>query len=362
MAKRKKTQATVRKEIDGIDTELVALLNRRAELAQMVGEIKREKGLPMYDPARQRLVLDKISKKSDGPFPKDALDRVWIEIMGACLSLEEPLRIGYLGPEGTFSHLAALHEFGHAMDMRPYVSIPDIFHAVAAEQLDHGMVPIENSTEGIVHYTMDMFLDSPLKICSELLLRVKLCLLSNGKLGKIKKVYSHPQPFRQCQRWLRENLPEAKWIEVSSTTKGAELAARSNEAASIGSEIAAEICGLKILAEGIEDDRDNMTRFFVIGRTHPGPSGNDKTSIMLTLRDKPGALVSVLQPLEKHRVNMSNIDVRPSHRRAFDYVFFIDLEGHIQDRKIRHALEEIGDHCVVLKVLGSYPKQRSATM
>lgn len=316
----------------------------------------------MFDPARQRQVLRRLRARNPGPFPTEQLERIWTEIMGACLSLEEPLRIGYLGPEASFSHLAALREFGHASDLRPLLSITDIFHAVEAGHLDHGVVPIENSTEGIVTYTMDMFLESPLQICSELMLRIRLSLLSRGRIGRIRKIYSHPQPFRQCHRWLRENLPEAKLVEVSSTAKGAELAARAPDAASIGSEVAAEKYGLRVIARGIEDDPDNTTRFLVIGRRHPGPTGRDKTSVMFTLRDRPGALVAALLPLQRRNINMSNIDVRPSHRRAFDYVFFIDVERHIADPPLAEALAEMNEHCVLLKVLGSYPKQDVETL
>ncbi|MBN1477934.1 prephenate dehydratase [Candidatus Sumerlaeota bacterium] len=360
-AARRPNIASLRREIDAIDTEVIELLNRRAVLAQRVGEAKSVRGQAMFDPARQRQILRRLAKRNPGPYPTLSLQRVWTEIMGACLSLEQPLRVGYLGPESSFSHLAAIHEFGHAMDLRPYVSISDIFHAVEKEHLDCGVVPIENSTEGIVHFTMDSFLDSPLKICSELLLRIRLSLLAKGTLGKIKRVYSHPQPFRQCHRWLRENLPQAKLVEVSSTAKGSELAARTSDAASIGSVVAAEKYGLKIIAEGIEDDADNTTRFLVISPMHPGPSGDDKTSIMFTLRDKPGALVSVLEPLDRKGINMTNIDVRPSRRRAFDYVFFIDLEGHIEERRVADAIEQMHDHCVMVKVLGSYPRQAVRT-
>lgn len=346
----------LRAKIDAVDTRLVALLNERAALAQRIGEIKRQRGEPAYDPARHRRVLRRVRAKSAGPFPPDQLERVYTEIMSASLILEEALRIGYLGPEASFSHLAAIHEFGHGVDLRPMTTIPDVFHAIETRALDLGVVPIENSSEGIVHFTMDRFLDSPLQICSELLLRIRLCLLGKVTMGKVKRVFSHPQPLRQCQRWLRENLSRARLVEVASTTMGAELAARSRDGAAIGSEVAAERYGLDILVRGIEDDADNTTRFLVIGRRHPGPSGADKTSIMFTLRDKPGALVSALLPFRRAGINMSNIDVRPSHRRAFDYVFFIDVEGHIDEPKVARAIEALRDHCVLVKVLGSYPR------
>ncbi len=313
----------------------------------------------MFDPARQRQILRALAAENPGPFPTEQLQRIWTEIMGACLSLERRPRVGHLGPEASFSHLAAIHEFGHAVDLQACVSIPDIFEAVEKGRLDHGVVPIENSTEGIVHYTMDMFLDSPLKICSEMQMRIRLSLLSKTTMARVKRVYSHPQPFRQCHRWLRDKLPKAKLVEVSSTTKGAELAAKAKDAASIGSELAAERHGLRVLARGIEDDSDNTTRFLVIGRSHPGPSGADKTSIMFTLRDRPGALVSALMPFQRVGVNMSNIDVRPSRRRAFDYAFFIDIEGHIEDPAVKSAVEELNDHCAFVKVLGSYPRQEA---
>ncbi len=346
----------LRREIDDVDTQLIALLNRRAALAQEIGVIKRERGEGAFDPARHRQVLRRIRQKNGGPFPTDQLERVWTEIMGASLLLEAPVRVGFLGPEASYSHLAAVHEFGHGVELRPMQTIPDVFSAVEAGHLEHGVVPIENSIEGIVHFTMDKFLESPLQICSEMLLRIRLNLIAKIAQNKVKRIFSHPQPLRQSQRWLRENLPSVKLIEVSSTTKGAEMAAKARDAACIGSEVAAERYGLNILARGIEDDPDNTTRFLVIGKKHPGPSGRDKTSIMFTLRDKPGALVGVLQPLEARGINMSNIDVRPSHRRAFDYVFFIDIEGHIDDPPVAAALPEMKEHCVLTKVLGSYPK------
>jgi chorismate mutase/prephenate dehydratase len=353
------SMASLRQAIDKIDADLMRLLNERASLSLKVADVKRGTGGPFLDQARVRQILRKIRNSNSGPFPTPSLEHIWAEILGASLSLQEPQRIGYLGPESSFSHLAALREFGHAMELRPFVSIPDIFRAVEGDHVDHGIVPIENSTEGIVTYTMDMFLESPLRICSELSLRIRLNLLSKGKMGQIKRVYSHMQPIRQCHRWLREHLPEAKLVEVSSTAKGAEMAARSRSSASIGSEVAAERYDLKVIARGIEDDTDNTTRFLVVSKSHPGPSGNDKTSIMFTLRDKPGALVDALRPLSAAGVNMSNIDVRPSHRRAFDYVFFIDLQGHIEEKKVRQAIEELTEHCVLVKVLGSYPKQEA---
>jgi chorismate mutase/prephenate dehydratase len=357
MAKRKQSLDDLRRAIDAIDGELIDLLNRRAALAQQIGALKRERGDAAFDPARHRQVLRRVRGRSRGPFPPDQLERVYAEIMSASLMLEAPLRIGYLGPEASFSHLAAIQEFGHGVEQRPLATIPDIFHAVESGSIDLGVVPIENSTEGIVHFTMDMFLESPLQICSELQLRVRLCLLAKGPLARVRRVYSHPQPLRQAQRWLRENLPQAQVVEVASTTRGAEMAARGRGAASVGSEIAAEKYGLAVLARGIEDDVDNTTRFLIVGRHHPGPSGADKTSIMFTLRDKPGALVEALLPFRRAGINMSNIDVRPSHRRAFDYAFFIDVEGHIDDPKVAHAIENLREHCVMVKVLGSYPKK-----
>lgn len=356
-AKRRRSVVGVRREIDEIDQKIIDLLNRRASLAQSVGEVKARQGREMFDPARQHQILSGLAKRNPGPFPNEALRQIWTEIMGACLSLEKPLRVGFLGPEASYSNQAVIEEFGHEIDTVPLASIPDVFTEVETGRCDYGLVPIENSTEGVVHFTMDRLLDSSLQICAERNLRIRLSLLAKSKsVRAIRRVYSHPQPLRQCRRWLLNNLPKAELIEVSSTTRGAELAAKTAGSGAIGAAQAAALHRLKVVADSIEDEADNTTRFLVIGREHPGPSGNDKTSIMFTLLDKPGALVSVLEPLQRAGINMTNIDVRPSRRRAFDYIFFLDLEGHIATPKMRAAIDRLREHCVTVKVLGSYPR------
>ncbi|RMG71847.1 MAG: prephenate dehydratase [Nitrospirae bacterium] len=347
----------LRKEIDQIDEEILRLLNRRAEVVLKVAEEKRKKNQRFYVPHREHEILQRLTRLNKGPFPNDALRVIFREIISASLSLEEPLKVACLGPLATFTHLAAIRHFGSFAKIIAVDSIKDVFEAVLEKSADYGVVPIENSNEGVVSHTLDMFMDVDLKVSAEIMLEVTHNLLSkSGDIKKIKKIYSHPQAFAQCRRWLERNLPDAELIDTTSTAKAAELAAKDPKGAAIASDLAAKMYDLKFVKRGIEDNKNNYTRFLVISEDFPEPTGKDKTSIMLSIKDKPGALFEVLTPFYKEKINLTKIESRPSKRKAWEYIFFIDLEGHINDKKVMKALKAVEKYCIFLKVLGSYPK------
>lgn len=346
-----------REQIDKIDSKIVELLDRRVKYVKQIGKLKENTGANFFDAARQRRIVSRLVSESDGGFPKAALKKIFVEIMSASLSLEKPIRIGFLGPRATFSHQAALNEFGTSSKYIDYNSIHDIFVGLDKSWVEYGVVPIENSTGGIIHLTLDMFLEYELSICSEIMLPIKQNLLSQVDLTKIEKIYSHPQSFSQCQIWLKENLPNAKQIEVASTAQGVKTALARKHAAAIGSELAAKLYKIKILERGIEDIKDNCTRFLVIGKHPSSPTGHDKTSLMFSVKDKPGALHSVLAPFTHKSINLTKIESRPTRRRAWEYVFFVDLEGHIEDKIVKKAVAEMGEHCTFIRILGSYPRE-----
>lgn len=345
----------LRKQIDRIDSAILKLLNERTRIALKIKKIKIKRGLEPYTPDRERTLLSRLINQNKGIIKKESILAIFREIMSAALAVEKPLRIAYLGPPATFTHLAALKKFGVSVEYIPQNNISDIFSEIEKSLCDYGVVPIENSIEGAVNHTLDMFVDSDLKICSEVLLTISHNLLSNNPLSKIKRVYSNPQVFGQCRRWLKDNLSGAEFVEVSSTTKAAELASKEKYAASIASIIASEAYGLKVVAERIEDYADNVTRFLVIGNTIANPTGNDKTSIMFSIRDRVGALYDMLAPFKKNRINLTKIESRPSKRKAWEYYFFIDFIGHISDGNVKKALDELTKNCTLLKILGSYP-------
>lgn len=347
----------LREQIDKIDDKIVKLLNKRAEHVKEIGKLKIKTGKSFFDASRQREIMSRIVTKDIGSFPKEAIKKIFVEIMSASLSLENRIRVGYLGPEATFTQQAALNQFGSSAHFDSYKSIPDIFVAIDKGNIDYGVVPIENSTGGIVHHTLDMFLEYDLNICSETFLPIQQNLLANTSMDKIKKIYSHPQSFLQCRVWLKENLPKAEMIEVASNSQGVEMAIKNKNAAAIGGELAAKLYKIKILVRGIEDIKDNTTRFLVIGKQSSKPTGNDKTSLMFSIKDKPGALEAILLPFSKKGINLTKIESRPTRRRAWEYAFFVDLEGHIEDQKVKEAIDEISDHCVFIRILGSYPRE-----
>ncbi|NPA58204.1 MAG: prephenate dehydratase [Aquificae bacterium] len=350
----------LRQEIDRIDEEILKLLNRRARLAKQVGSIKKKNRLPIYVPSREQKIferLEKLNRELGGDFPTDYIRPVFREIISACRSTEESMKVAYLGPKATFTHLAAMEHFGQAVEHIPVSTIKDVFDEIIKGKADYGVVPVENTIEGIVNYTLDLLVDYPLKITGEVILEISLHLIGiNPNKEEISKVYSHRHAFAECRDWLSKNLPQAQQIEVDSTAKAAEIAKDDYEAAAVASEAAANIYGLHIIERKIDKHPQNYTRFLVIGKEELPPSGNDKTTFVFSLKNEVGALYKTLEPLYKHGINMTKIESRPSRKEAWDYVFFTDIEGHVSDEKIRKALKELEEKTPFFKILGSYPK------
>jgi len=345
-----------RRRIDEIDAKIVALLNKRAEETVKIRAIKKKLKQDVYSPHREKEIYENVLKKSKGPLSGKSIKAVYREIMSGSLSLEKALRVAYLGPPLTFTHLAALSNFGSSVDYVECSGIGEVFSEVEKARSGYGVVPIENSIEGAVNYTFDMFVNSDLRICSEIYFEISHNLLGRVRdMKRIKKVYSHPQVFAQCRKWIEKNIPRAELIEVSSTSKAAERSAGEKNSACIASLMAAGNYGLRALARCIEDTAHNVTRFLVIGRDSAKPTGNDKTSIMFSIKDKVGALHDMLIPFKKNRINLTKIESRPSRLKAWEYYFFMDLEGHSSSKKVKKALRELAKDCAYLKVLGSYP-------
>ncbi len=347
----------LRKQIDTIDEQILNLLNKRAKVVLEVGKAKARNNLQFYDPSREELVFNRLQKLNNGPFPNEAVKTIFREIMSASLALEHPIKVAYLGPKATFTHLACMKKFGISAQFAPVRSIEDVFGEVERSLANYGVVPVENSTEGIVSHTLDMFVDSELKICSEILLAISLNLLSQSAgMDQITKIYSHWQPIAQSRRWIRDYLPNADIIEVASTAEAAELACGDPSSAAIASELAAQLYDLKILQRRIEDNINNFTRFLVIGKDYAPPTGNDKTSIMFSVKDKVGALHDMLQAFASNKVNLTKIESRPSKKRAWEYIFYLDMIGHLNDDNIQQAIEELQPQVQFFKTLGSYPQ------
>jgi chorismate mutase / prephenate dehydratase len=351
----------IRDSIDAIDARIHALLNERARFAQLVGISKSASGkaVDYYRPEREAEVLRLALKRNQGPLRDEEIARLFREIMSACLAQQEPLKVAFLGPEGTFSQAAVLKHFGSSVRALPLTAIDEIFHEVEGGVADFGVVPIENSSEGTINHTLDMFLTSGLKICGEVELRVSHFLM--GKMTafeSIKRICAHPQALAQCRGWLDEQLPEVERVGVSSNAEGARRARDERGTAAIAGRSAAEIYSLNLLANEIEDRPDNTTRFLVVGRKLFNASGSDRTTLLVSTSDTDdsGALFQLLEPLAKHRVNMTRIESRPSRRRKWDYVFFIDIEGHVSDPGVAKALAALESRASLFKVLGSYPR------
>ena len=344
-----------RREIDEIDRRLIEMLDQRARVARRIGEIKRRAGRSTFDAGRHLQKLKSIAARGSGDFPVDGLRLVFGEILSSCLALQAPQTVAYLGPEATFSHIAAVRAFGRSVHYLDYQSIHDIFQAVEKQRANFGIVPIENSTGGVIHTTLDEIMNSPLSICAEIHIPVHHHLMCKGRLEQVKRICTHPQILSQCREWLRANLPQAAQIETASSGVGAAMARRDGTIAAIGPELAAKIHGLPILVRRIEDRRDNITRFIIIGHQSPMPSGHDKTSIMFSVKDEPGALRRLLEPFSDRGLNLTKIESRPSRRRAWDYLFFVDIMGHMNDSTLTEALEELKPYTTYLRVLGSYP-------
>lgn len=351
--------AQIRGRIDTIDRQLHELLNQRAEAAMEVARIKlaADPQAVFYRPEREAQVLRAVKDRNPGPLDDEEVARLFREIMSACLALERPLQVAYLGPAGTFTQAAALKHFGHSVRTESLSSISDVFQEVETEAADYGVVPVENSTEGVVNHTLDMFLRSSLQICGEVSLRIHHNLLGKGRpLDELRTVYSHQQSLAQCRGWLDRHLPFVERVAVGSNAEAARLAASTEHAAAIASSMAAELYGLDTLASNIEDEPGNTTRFLVIGRHLTLSSGNDKTSLLLSTRNEAGGLYHLLKPLADHGVSMSRIESRPSRRGNWDYVFFIDLIGHREDPGLAEALKELRGIAGMFKELGSYPQ------
>ena len=351
--------ADVRSKIDQIDRDIQSLIAERARFAHQVGKAKGKlaAAVDYYRPEREAQVLRMVVDRNEGPLSDELLVHVYREIMSACLAQQEPLKIGYLGPEGTFSQQAVLKHFGRSALGLPMASIEEVFQEVEAGNADFGVVPVENSGQGTIQITLDMFLTSNLKICGEVELRVQQYLMSrSGRIEDIERIYAHPQSFMQTSAWLRANLPKAEKIPVSSNAEGARRARNADDAAAIGGESAGHVYGLKkVVTKPIQNDADNTTRFLVVGRNIFPTSGHDRTSVLVFIHDKPGALFDVLSPFARHGISMNRIESRPSHHGKWEYGFFIDLAGHIDDAPMQAALAELEAHSAQIKVLGSYP-------
>jgi chorismate mutase/prephenate dehydratase len=348
----------LRVAIDKVDREILARLNERARLVEQVGVRKRATGAPIYQAARERDLVAALEAENTGPFPTTGIRPVFLEIISAGRTLEATLRVAYLGPEGTFSHLAARETFGSHAVFLPQATIADVFAAIERRQADLGVVPVENTTEGVVTQTLDTLAESELPICGETVLPISLCLLSrSGRLEDVRRVASHPQPLAQCRAWLDRNLPRADRVEMASTVAAGELAAREPDVAAVGGRLAAELLGLAIAAENVQDRRDNSTRFVVLGGEATPPSGHDLTSLVFTVRKaESGALHRLLDPFARHGVNLTSIQSRPMKGTPWEYLFFIDVEGHRSDAAVQSALAEAAKIAHSSRVLGSFPR------
>jgi chorismate mutase/prephenate dehydratase len=350
---------SLRQRIDAVDEEILALLNTRARLAMDVGKAKEKSNAEVYVPDRERRIYERLIAANKGPFPDRAVRNVFREVISASRSLEKRLKIAYLGPPATFTHQASMRHFGLSADFVPKKDISDVFSDVERGTVEFGVVPIENSTEGTVSHTLDMFMESSVKICAEALVQVSLALMNGtGETGDIKKICSHANPIAQSRKWVKEHLPGVPVYEVSSTAEAARMASEDDAVAAIASESAASLYELKVVERRIEDNINNFTRFVVIGMKDAPRTGHDKTSLMFSVKDAPGSLYAMLKPFARRKINLTKIESRPIKKKAWEYIFFLDLEGHSTDRKVEDAIEELKASCSFVKVMGSYPRCR----
>jgi len=347
-----------RDSIDRIDDEIIRLLNERSTHVIAIGKLKKEKdaNANLHTQGRETAIIERLTKGNPGPFPSDAIRSVYREIMSASLSLEGPQKVAYLGPRATFTHMACMQKFGSSAQFVPVRSIKEVFNEVERGRANFGVVPIENTTEGVVNHTLDMFIDSNLLIYGEVLQEVSHHLLSkSGCLEDVKKVYSHPHAIAQCRNWLEANLPHVPAMEVASTARAAELCVDEPSSAAIASELAGELYDLRVVKSRIEDNVNNVTRFLVLSQKPSERTGKDKTSLMFSIKDKVGALYDLLRPFASHGLSMTKIESRPSQRKAWEYIFFVDVEGHVTEERVSKAIEEVKARCLFMKILGSYP-------
>ncbi|MDQ2078061.1 prephenate dehydratase [Marinimicrobium sp. ABcell2] len=353
----------LRERIDSIDDQIGHLISERASCAQEVAEVKKGQAvdpqtLAYYRPEREAQVLRKAMERNQGPLSNEEMARLFREIMSACLALEQPVKVAYLGPEGTFTQQAALKHFGHSAVALPFSAIDEVFREVEAGAVQYGVVPVENSTEGVVNHTLDNFMTSNLKICGEVELRIHHNLLISDvtSVNSITRIYSHAQSLAQCRKWLDAHYPKAERVAVSSNAEAAKRLKGEWNAAAIAGSMAADLYGLQVLAEKIEDEPDNSTRFLIIGAQSVPPSGEDKTSLVVAMRNEPGALHNLLEPFHRRNIDLTRVESRPSRTGAWTYVFFIDFSGHAQDPEVTKLLKEVAERAADLKLLGSYPK------
>jgi chorismate mutase/prephenate dehydratase len=347
----------LREDIDTIDQELLKLLNKRVQLAQQVGHYKLERGMEVYVPSREEEVFGKLTASNQGPLPEKAVRAIYREIISAAISLEKPIKVAYLGPEATYTHQAALKNFGSSIPYLPMPSVPDVFASVRRGDADYGVVPVENSTQGTVISTLDMLVESELTIVAQIHLQISHCLISQSPIAKIRSVHSKDNALGQCREWLARMLPGVELVDSASTAASVEYAKEHPEAAAIASSVAADLYGVPIVEENIMDKTDNVTRFLVIGKA-PTPmlgEGRDKTSLVFLLHDEPGSLLKALAMFSRRSINLSKIESRPSRRRPWDYYFYVDIIGHRDDPQVKEALDELEDFCPIMKWLGSYP-------
>jgi chorismate mutase/prephenate dehydratase len=346
----------LRAGIDSVDEKIVRLLDRRARLARRIGEIKRDQKLEAYAPARERAVLDRVASLGVGDFPQRGLEAVFREIISSSISLEARLKVAYLGPEATFTHEAALRSFGASVELEPQATVAEVFSRVERGETEHGIVPVENSMEGAVTHTLDELMNSPLKICGEVYLPVAQNLISSEtSLERVEVVCSHPMALSQAASWLRHQLPGARMEEVGSTGEAVRRAAREPGVAAVGSVLAAEAHGLNVLAQSVQDARTNATRFIVLGRAWAGRTGRDKTSVVFSVKDRPGVLRDALAAFAEEGINLTRIESRPSRKRAWTYVFFADFDGHPEEQRVQRALTALEEHCPYVDLIGAYP-------
>jgi len=346
----------IRAKIDALDEQILKLLNERAQCAVDIGAIKRSTDAAFYVPEREKAVFDRLRKQNSGPLPEQAVRAIYREVISSIRALEKQISVAFLGPRDTFSHMAAMRVFGATADYHPLATLSDIFTEVERKRIDYGVVPVESSMGGGVHDTLDRFVNSDLKIVNEVLMQITQNLLANCPMDQIKRVYSKDNAFVQCRNWLRANLPNAELIDTSSTAEAARIAHGEPGAAAIASEIAAQTYNLDILVARIEDSPNNYTRFFVVGHQLAKPTGKDKTSILISVKDRPGALYSLLLPFYEDNINLTRIESRPSRKKAWEYVFFIDMLGHVTEPAVTDVLEKVGEYCNEIKILGSYPQ------
>ena len=345
-----------RKRIDELDAKLVELLNERARVVVEIGKLKSKADTPIYAPDREKAVFERIIKANNGPLPDSTLKAIWRELMSGSFFLERPLRIAYLGPQGSFSPSAAMLKFGQSVEYEAVTDIRSIFDEVSKSHSDLGVVPIENSAGGGVIESLDAFIESDVMICAEVHMAIHHNLLANCELEKIENIYSKPEIFAQCRNWLTSTFEETKTIPAPSSARAAQMAAKEPTAAAIGSKVAAELYGLKIICENIEDIANNVTRFLIISKNDAKPTGDDKTALFFSTAHKTGALVDVLETFKKYGVNMTFIESRPSKKREWEYYFFVDVLAHKTDENMQKAVEESRQHCLQLSILGSFPK------